>query len=304
MRYVKNLNCRSAGSRKAFQPIKASMALCQAITKNHYRPCANKARTGHDSCASHKTFFQKDVWVKRFLYAQNNEHVLLEYPEDTSAGRLEKHVRETLASGRFSLTEQDVKNIPTQDTCSDVFFLLCSLPQVDPKWNKRLLLSSLNYYFNLHRYLSESGQLDNPYSLHRTRIAPILNNPNMTFGQTLKFMLKIKQKKEYTQALAHLPVGGHQSVFDALFLDYKGEYIWYSDEFLTSALVPEESTQLHEYFKTQVLPQLKRRAKQIRQAKRVTLDPIKEQLVAKVYHPKNVERWLNEGGWELLDMMF
>lgn len=219
-------------------------------------------------------------------------------------GRLEKHVRQTLASGRFCITEQDVKNIPALDRSSDVFLLLCQLPQIDPKWNKKLLLSSLNYYFNLHRYLSESGHLHNPYLLHQKRILPILNNPNMSFGQTLKFMLKLKQQKEYTQHLAHLPLGRYQAIFDTLFLDYKGEYTWYSDEFLTSALVPEESAQLHEYFKAQVLPQLKRRAKQIRQAKRVTLDPIKEELVAKVYHPKNVEHWLNEGGWELLDMMF
>lgn len=31
---------------------------------------------------------------------------------------------------------------------------------------------------------------------------------------------------------------------------------------------------------------------------------IKEELVAKVFHPKNVERWLEIGSWPLVDMMF
>lgn len=280
------------------------MALCQAITKNNYHPCGNKARHGHDTCASHKTFYRKDVWVKRFLYGESNEHVLLGYQEDTASGRLEQHVRQTLASGRFTITQEDVKRIPALDRFSDIFFLLCEQPTIDPKWNRRLLLSSISYYFNLYHYLSQSGDLPNPYLLHKSRIAPILNNPNMTFGQTLKFMLKVKHMKDLTNTLNHQPLGEYQPVIDTLFQDYKSDYIWYSDEFLTSALVPEESVPLREYFRAQILPQLKRRAKQIRQAKKVRLDPIKEQLVATVFHPKNVERWLNEGGWELLDMMF
>jgi hypothetical protein len=280
------------------------MVLCQAINKNNYRPCSNKARHGHTTCSSHKTFFQKDVWIKRFLYGETNDQVLLGYPEHTSSYRLEKHVRQTLASGRFPLTEEDVKRIPAVDRFSDIFFLLCELPTVNPRWNKRLLIASINYYLNLHHYLSQSGHLQNPYLLHQRRMAPILNNPHMTFGQTLKFILKVKHMKDFTHTLQHQPVGGYQTAMDALFLDYKDDYIWYSDEFLTSALVPEDSSQLRDYFKANILPKLKRRGSQIRQAKKVRLDPIKEQLVANVYHPKKVERWLNEGGWELLDMMF
>ena len=31
---------------------------------------------------------------------------------------------------------------------------------------------------------------------------------------------------------------------------------------------------------------------------------LKEEIVAKAFHPKRVERWLEEGGWELVNMMF
>lgn len=280
------------------------MALCQAITKNHYQPCANKARHGHETCSSHKKFYQKDVWVKRFLCGRGDDDVLLGYPKDSATGRLEQHVRKVLASGRFTITYEDVKAIPSTAGFSDVFLILCEQPAVNPTWNCRLLISTIAYYYFVYRNLGEAGFLSNPYLLHSKHIAPILRNPHMTFGQTLKFMLKAKQMCDTTQTLLHLPPRAYETAFENLFLDYKDDYVWYSDEFLTKALCPSKEATLHNFFKAQILPKLNQRGPQIRRAKRVAMDPLKEGIVAAVYHPRNVQRWLDAGGWPLLDMMF
>jgi hypothetical protein len=87
-----------------------------------------------------------------------------------------------------------------------------------------------------------------------------------------------------------------------LFLDYNDEYAWYATETLMSLLVPQGAAT--DYFQTKVVPLLKRRAPQLKRAKKMRLDPLKEELVSVVYHPDNVSRWLEEGGYELLDMMF
>lgn len=281
------------------------MALCKAIKNNNYRPCGNKARHGHETCSSHKNFYQKDVWVKRFLYGQADEEILLGYPKDSAAGRLEQHVREVLTSGRFTITYEDVKAIPAIIRFSDIFLILCELPNVIPTWNSRLLISTISWYYYISHHRHELDADFNPYLLHRKHISPILKNPNMTFGQTLKFMLKAKQMRDTTDALLHhVPLWTYETAFESLFLDYKDEYVWYSDEFLTKALCPTNAETAQNYFKAQILPRLKRRAPQIRRAKKVGMDALKLQIVEKVFHPKNVGTWLEAGGWPLLDMMF
>ena len=41
-----------------------------------------------------------------------------------------------------------------------------------------------------------------------------------------------------------------------------------------------------------------------RHERKMSMAPLKEEIVMKVYHPRHVERWLETGGWNLVDMMF
>lgn len=270
------------------------MAPCQAINKKTYYPCGNLARQGHDTCACHKNFYQKRVWLQF-------SKVLLGYGENLGMGRLEKHVRGVIASGRFTFTEEDIASIPATNENTDLFLILCEDPSVDPNWNKRLALQAVSFYFEMQSFIEGSGS----YRIYQQRLYPLLKNPHMGFARTLRFMLFVKFKRDTTRALMHLEPRPAAPSFDPLFLDYKGEYALYSEEHLCAELVhPSASKNLDAYFKNDIMPRLKQRKAEIKSAKKASMDPLKEELVAKVFHPKNVARWLDVGGFELLEMMF
>ncbi len=288
----------------------AKMALCQAITQNGFRPCANKARHGHDTCASHKNFFQKRNWFQKFILGENKsrDFVLLGYAEDTPTHRLEQHVRHTLESGRVEITEEDIRRMPAVASMVDVFLILCQLPTVDPNWNKRLVLEAIRYHFMLLLDHFNGHRDYNPYLIQRERIGPFLNNPHMGFARTLKFMMKTKQMRDKTRhLLQEVGASPYEELFATLFLDYTNDYTWYSTEALTALMVPEGCKA--DYFQANIIPRLKRRAHQLKHAKKMHMDPLKEEIVAKVYHPRNVQRWLQLGEaegdeWKIVDMMF
>lgn len=152
----------------------------------------------------------------------------------------------------------------------------------------------LGYQENLRNY--------NPYKIQQLRLGSLLKNPHMGFARTLKFMMAVKEMRGLTRRLSNQPDNYYDDIFKTLFLDYKDDYVWYSPEALTSLMVPENMKV--EYFQAKVIPLLKRRQNQLRLAKKMRFDPIKEEIVAAVYHPRNVGRWLEAGGHELLDMMF
>jgi hypothetical protein len=278
------------------------MALCQAITLTDYRPCKNLARHGHETCSSHKKFFQRDYWIKTFVKGNNRHHdtVLLGYTsEDSSMYRLESHVRHMLTSEKIKVTEEDVASLPARDAFVDIFLILCQLPYVDPNWNKRLVLQTVSFYFQVSRHLI-GFQLS---QLQRIRMGPLIQNSHMGFARTLKFMLKVRDMREKTAALTHHPdTTPFDQIFPTFFTGYDGSHSWYSDELLAEMIVPPNVSLT--YFQVQILPLLKQNARQLRQDKKTAMDPIKEEIVAAVYHPRHVERWLEIGGHELLDMMF
>jgi hypothetical protein len=276
------------------------MAHCQAITLSEFQPCKNLARHGHETCSSHKKFYQQDYWIKNFIKGNNRDRttVLIGYTsEDSSMYRLESHVRKILTSGKMKVTKEDVASLPCSENYVDTFLILCQLPYVNPEWNKALLLRTIGYFYNLTRMLHPS------LALQRMWLDPLRNNEHMGFARTLKHMLKMKNKRQNTAALAHNPDSTpYVEVFQIYFTDYDQAYCWYSDEALASLILPQKVSPT--FFETTIIPLLKQNARQLRLAKKTAIDPIKEEIVAAVYHPRNVGRWLEEGGHELLDMMF
>jgi hypothetical protein len=64
-----------------------------------------------------------------------------------------------------------------------------------------------------------------------------------------------------------------------------------------------KTAELKEFFYTVVYPYFQAQKKRIRQIRKEQGDDLKREIVENVYHPRNVERWLNTGGWELWEMM-
>jgi hypothetical protein len=260
-------------------------------------------RNGYETCRLHKDYYKKRIWFNTFIIGDNRlaDTVLLGYAPASSMFRLESHVREVLQAGKITVTKKDVASLPATERYIDIFILLCELPYVDPKWNKGLLQRAISFYFQLFQHTNEMVQT--PYSLQELRLSPILQNPNMGFGPTLKCMLKVKNMRDNTAALARQPLATyHDLLFETMFIDYKQEYVWYSDSVLTKLFVPEKMSP--NYFENNILPLLRQNKKIAFKAKKMNIDSLKEELVSVVFHPKNVARWLEEGGFEELERRF
>lgn len=274
--------------------------LCKAITLRDYTPCKNKAMQAKETCSCHKKFYNGQTWINTFIRGENRhgDTVLLGYTStESTMYRLEKHVRDVLTSGKVKVTKDDVASLPCSDKYIDIFLILCELPYVNPEWNKALLLRAIGYFYTLARMLNPS------LALQRMWLDPLRNNENMGFARTLKYMLKLKSKRENTAALSQNPDSTpYGAIFQIYFTGYDQAYSWYSREALVSMIVPQKVSP--RFFEENIIPLLKQNARQLRLAKKAAIDPIKEEIVAAVYHPRNVERWLEEGGHELLDMMF
>jgi hypothetical protein len=277
-------------------------AFCKAVTLRDYTPCKNAAIQDKETCSCHKKFYDRQTWINTFIKGENRhgDTVLLGYTStESTMHRLEKHVRDVLTSGKVKVTKDDVASIPCSETYVDIFLILCELPYVNPEWNKSLLLRTIGYYYNVARILSPQP----PLPLQRVRLDPLKNNKHMGFARTLKYMLKLRDKRQNTAALAHNPDSTpYEQIFQAYFTDYDQAYSWYSNDTLASMILPQKVSP--RFFEENIIPLLKQNARQLRLAKKAAMDPIKEEIVAAVYHPRNVGRWLEEGGHELLDMMF
>lgn len=280
------------------------MAPCKAIVKATCQPCKNNAREDHDTCACHRNYFDKEVWMGRFFSEGAQDFPLLGYGEETRNARIEAHFQETILSGRVQIAKEDVERIPDSESLIDGYVILCLLPTFNPLWNKRLLMRAIHHFLKLFLMGGLNNEIDRE-GWYSTRLRKIAENPNFSLGKMLHFFLKVKQKHDTYNQLAHLPL--HENHFEravACILDLArdGDYLaWYSNEYLEKVICHEGQ---EEFFRQVILPRLKAPKQRVMQARKHLEDPIKEQLVAWVYHPRNVENWLNTGGWDLVDMMF
>jgi len=113
----------------------------------------------------------------------------------------------------------------------------------------------------------------------------------------------MKAIMETTDNLRNRPIRrDYPQLLRYMFKEMNETFVWYSDEALHElfAVHPRQK----EFFEKSILPLAKENKKENQQEKRNRMNIHKEGIVMNVYHPKNVERWLNEGGYELLDMMF
>lgn len=277
-------------------------SFCAAIRQDGY-PCQNHARINHDTCFCHKNFYDKSNWIARFLSAEAEDYPLLGYPETLKIGRITKHVETTLSSGRIRLTKEDIKQIPALDKLTDAYLILCRQPSVKPKWNKQLFLA-IGHYFRLFQMgnLEDEQRFLEAYEL---RMAPLVENPNLSLVDLLKCMTQVKQKFETTERLIRGNL--HRLPFEQIFVrtlrmaSQKDSLCWYSSPYLLKVACFQGQ---EEFFSEEILRILRENRQQICRAKKDAIDPLKEELVANVFHPRRVEKWLNEGGFELLDMMF
>ncbi len=309
---------------------KAKMPLCKAIHEETYHSCEYEARKGHRTCEAHKNFFKH--WVVRFFdptYRLDNPD--LEALEGSRIHRLTSHMEQILKSRCVKVTRDDLTNINDYRRGADGYLILYKDPTVDPYWHKSLVLDCIYAYFEfftrtediIHKHLPPPT-MERAKKIYKIHFAPLAENPNvdlvrlLTGMQTSRHILDIG---DHPQSVRDMYTLGYVRAFDVFFearSDYYGTYSLYSDEVLYKVLlnnnwrgerITKYTQHRDEFFLSYILPKIKAMKKEFQETRKAEMAALKEELVARVFHPRRIEQWLNLGEEEgecmkYIDMMF
>ncbi len=292
------------------------MSICNAFRKSDFQPCKNHARHHHTTCSSHKHFYNKEQW-KRMFFSLDSPYLPtgVGYEQTTLVGRIEAAIQYSLTNDLIVLTPADCAGIPCPPperfhllqapTAVDLWTILVSTGKVNPKWNENLTKFTLFHFARMRT----PAVLDVAPSLE-IRLGPFLKHPAMSphklLGYVLSLLYLIIRNRTYSEELKQT---SYQTVIDE-FTDhpsYKAS-TFLTDSILTqnisdvpANIMPDEQKQ---YLKNALLKAVRGKREGFKAFHHNHVEKFKEELVMKVFHPTKVEKWLTEGGFELLDMMF
>ncbi len=296
-------------------PTSIKMSLCNAFRKSDLQPCQNHARHGHTTCSSHKHFYNKDQW-KRMFFSLDSPFLPtgVGYEQATLVGRIETAILYALANCLVVLTQADCAAIPCPPpnqfnahgpTAVDLWTILVSSGKVSPTWNMPLTKFAIFTFAKMRTPFL----IDVAPSLER-RLGVFLSHPAVYVHKVLENVLA------YLHCLIgnypcpeSLKQGAYRLVVDE-FTDHPsfGGSLLLSDSCLTENLnnIPKKliSDEQRAFLINIVLTAVKGKRQDMKAFHHTRVEIFKEELVMKVFHPTRVEKWLEEGGFELLDMMF
>ena len=288
---------------------------CQAFGLRSLKPCRNRCHPDFDTCLKHRDFYDKTVWKHRFLNV-NNRHFLLQgldYYPDSSFGRLQHIIEFSLNSRKIVLTEPEVaalESVPQRNwnfphnSLTDVFTIMCGTGKVLPNWNRGLLHHTIYNYFKMYN----NGALINYTPSMESRLGRLLANPATSPAVIFRLCSSYFNKR-----LLQRPDSGWRErvnnrleafIKEALALPQMRSHLLLSDERITSyffkALTVEE--RMNPFAdKTRIITLFVKPHKDAEKAKhKLRMRQYKEGIAMAVWHPKNMERWLDIGGWPLV----
>lgn len=280
--------------------------MCEALTCI-FTPCNRHTEGDTGLCYEHQDYYEQDRWVHSFItHPKRGNYVLLGHQKGSVMRNLEDHIRHATKTGKVAVPESTIRWLPAVEKYIDVYLLLCENDSVDPMWNKGLFNLSVASFLKRRKAVFFGFWPDVHVHFHS-----LLTNPN--FGPTLFFFhflrILVKMKKqadihtyyqdiEYDAVIHEFFAPGHNEVLVELFDDC----CLCSKEYLALAANCKDG-KTQQFFYTVIYPYFQIQKKQICQARKKKGDDLKREIVEKVYHPRNVERWLETGGWELWEMM-
>lgn len=292
------------------------MSFCQAFRLRDLKPCRNYCHPETSTCLKHADFYDKAVWKSRFLNLQDRRFLLqgLDYSQESMMGRIQTVIEFSLNSGKIVLTEADVTemihvrsrvwNLPNV-SLTDVFIALCGTGKVLPEWNYSICCHALYNYFKMYynRWLGDVRPS------MESRIGRLLANPASSPALVLKIFNGYFQDRalrhQGTEHIFYVLAMQERFIKEALSLPQMRSHLLLSDEKLTSYffrrqianehmnVLPAKPIELIKHLAADIKNEEKERHKQ-------RVRNYKEGIAMAVWHPNNVSRWLNEGGWPLI----
>lgn len=236
------------------------------------------------------------------------------YEQTTLVGRIEAAILYALANHLVVLTQADCAALPCPPPnqfieqgphAVDLWTILVSSGKVNPTWNMPLTKFAI---FTFAR-MRTPFVIDVAPSLEK-RLGVFLQHPSVLSHKVLENVLAylhcLIRHKPYPESFKQ---GAYRLVIHE-FTDhpsFKGS-LFLSDACLTENLkiIPQNliTDEQRSFLIGSLLTAVHGKRKDAKDFHHNRVEIFKEELVMKVFHPTQVERWLEEGGFELLEMMF
>jgi hypothetical protein len=311
--------------------------ICQAFRHHDLKPCGMRCHGDSDTCIQHRDFYDKSIWKHRFLNLENKRYLLqgIDCAANSFVRRIQHVIEFSLNSGKIVLTEPEIMLLPSvplqnwnlpHNSLTDLFTVMCGTGKVMPSWNKNILRHAVYDYFKMY---TNQALLDYVPSMEG-RLGRLLANPATSPAEIFPIFSEYFNKRllmrndPVWRGIVH---DRHQRfIKEALALPQMRECLLLSDEMIASYFFKWPPLMMDEFWASWIKE--KRAPRKVNPTERLTLSfsqmgrtlaPLvrpyrdaekarhktlvaqyKEGFAMAVWHPKNVERWLNIGGWPLV----
>ena len=283
-----------------------STKMCEALSCI-FVCCGQRVEGSTGLCLEHQDFYNLDTWTRDILlHPMRNNIVLRGHQQGSVMGNLEDHIR-YVTRERLKLPKSFVESIPAQPTYTDLYLILCENDYIDPTWNSKLLNLCFVEFLKRRKMIFA----DFWPNIH-THFECLLTNPTMGpavfFFKFLQIVVRLKKQSEINPYFQNIDF---KAIIDEFFTPEDNDSI--SDVFSMSCLASKEflakaakcnDEGSKQFFYTDVYPYFQAKKAEVRKEWKKEGDDLKRELAEVVFHPRNVERWLETGGWELLEMMY
>jgi len=288
---------------------------CKAFRKSDFQPCQKQARNGHHTCYSHRNFYSKPYW-KNLFFSLDSPYLPLGvgYSKESVVGRIEAAVVYALENNLVVLTQEDCATISCpppqqfhfqQQTAVDLWTILVRTGKVDPTWNIPLTKFCIYTFAKMRLpYL-----LDVAPSLDK-RLGAFLECPKI---EPHKFMENVIGYLSLFLAQRNYPDTIKKETIQYVIREFTEHPAFKRSLFLPSEILTQEIQRIpanllteewRHYLTNIIVQDVRTKRQDVKAFHHQYVENFKEELVMKVFHPNRVEKWLEEGGFELLDMMF
>ncbi len=295
--------------------------LCCAFRASDLRPCAKTVRESGDVCHTHRNFYTKEEWLKKFV-SLTSPFLLdcIVREQESITGRIVAAVEYSLTSGKIVLTEDDIAglycppfrewfNAPFAPSFRPVYTVMVSTGKVNPRWNQDLLHISFLYYAKMY-----SWDLRNSPPSFDSYIMPFLTYPGekphelvmslLAFHRSFlnyrhghipvqRYRLNLMSRQLAEECFSKRPV-----ILASLYSIEEWKRIY--DE--KAASTPNFNIEPLKEILEELVPQSRAGAKELILQR---MGPLKEEVIAAGWHPSRFEKWcLDEEERKEHDAMF
>lgn len=266
---------------------------CLAIKKNLVC-CKANAVAYEDYCAFHRDSdyeeHHRKRWWKKYILGQKRGPYLNSYGQQ---GR--ERITSDIESGRIVITDDDMGSIPKEDQYIDIYALLCKLGVARANSNTSLWVKGLLYVITCH--LVGHRNLSGKILTYVNELQEILLfDTTELFGLFLE-MIAAKVARTPGFNVSNL-VNITSWMSQLLELDLTKRLSWENKaDFIYNSFCAELTPEHHltHWMAGRFVPELKNILKTEMEVQKAKMLHYKEEIVAKAWHPRRLELYLNMG---------